>query len=538
MGTATATAAPSDPVLLAPEARRQALEDSEAGLAAREAELAAREAELRDRERLVRERELELATREQRLQELEATERGYQALEAEAAVGRAADTPTAPATLARPRAEEEAAQKTQNAVRSLEAAEVAGGGEALGEARQLLEDPCAKSAASALMAIADVAKGCDKEALGAVKAAERAVRDVVVVRCRSRAEPGDRGAFLEAAEEAFGRPLDRELRAVLLLAYHKFAKNRPDTFLSNSQLATARRGRPRPRRRRAARADGTAAPEDGVGGDAAAPPAALSHDAAAPPPKARSPPRAARRSLCAEPCRGVAWKVGDIADLEPHFVPLPQCRFLDDLDGARDAQHLVAGERFSHLGPYAWITEPAQADFYMKMLWADVSDRPMVGVDVEYHFDQVCVVQLATDRLGLVLDALALQADVMRAILQPLLGDERVCKVFHGHCNDLCWLASNFDIVVSEPIFDTAVNAQQLCGTWEERPPSLQWLCRQYLNYELDKTYQTANWRQRPLPAEMLKYAAIDAQVLLPLQAAIDDAINATWGYDWEKSIL
>ena len=83
------------------------------------------------------------------------------------------------------------------------------------------------------------------------------------------------------------------------------------------------------------------------------------------------------------------------------------------------------------------------------------------------------------------------------------------------------------------------VNAQQLCGTWEETPPSLQWLCRQYLNYELDKTYQTANWRQRPLPAEMLKYAAIDAQVLLPLQAAIDDAINTrAWGYDWEKSIL
>ena len=77
MGTVAATAAPSEPVLRAPEARRLALEDSEAGLAARDAELAAREAELRDRERLVRERELELATREQLLQELQANERGY-----------------------------------------------------------------------------------------------------------------------------------------------------------------------------------------------------------------------------------------------------------------------------------------------------------------------------------------------------------------------------------------------------------------------------------------------------------------------------
>ena len=163
----------------------------------------------------------------------------------------------------------------------------------------------------------------------------------------------------------------------------------------------------------------------------------------------------------------------------------------------------------------------------------------MVGVDVECDFNQVCVVQLATGRLCLVLDALALQADVMRAILQRLLGDGRVCKVFHGHCNDLNWLASYFGIVLSEPICDTAANAQQLCETWEEGPPSLQLLCRQYLNYEMDKTHQTVSWCQRPLPAEMLQYAAIVAQVLLPLQAAIEDAMNSrAWGYDWEKSIL
>ena len=69
-----------------------------------------------------------------------------------------------------------------------------------------------------------VADSCDKEAEGAVKAAQRAVRDVIVLRCRSVSEPRDRDAFILAAEEAFGRggePLDRELKAVLLLAYHK-----------------------------------------------------------------------------------------------------------------------------------------------------------------------------------------------------------------------------------------------------------------------------------------------------------------------------
>ena len=116
------------------------------------------------------------------------------------------------------------ADKTEDAIRLLVAAEEAGGGDALGEARGLLQTPCAQSAANALIAIGNVATNCDDEALGAVKAAERAVRDVVVLRLRSRADPADRKAFLKAAEEVFGRPgqrLDQEFQACLLLAFHK-----------------------------------------------------------------------------------------------------------------------------------------------------------------------------------------------------------------------------------------------------------------------------------------------------------------------------
>ena len=77
------------------------------------------------------------------------------------------------------------ADKTEDAIRLLVAAEAAGGGDELGEARGLLQTPCARSAANALTAIGDVARNCDGAALGAVKASERAVRDVVVLRCCS-----------------------------------------------------------------------------------------------------------------------------------------------------------------------------------------------------------------------------------------------------------------------------------------------------------------------------------------------------------------
>ena len=103
------------------------------------------------------------------------------------------------------------------------------GGDILREAIDLLELdwPNAKNAASALTMIGYVAESCDEEAEGAVKAAQRAVRDVVVLRCRSVSEPRDREAFILAAEEAFGRrgePLDDELQALLLLAYYKLLR--------------------------------------------------------------------------------------------------------------------------------------------------------------------------------------------------------------------------------------------------------------------------------------------------------------------------
>ena len=83
-------------------------------------------------------------------------------------------------------------------------------------------------------------------------------------------------------------------------------------------------------------------------------------------------------------------------------------------------------------------------------------------------------------------------------------------------------------------------NAQELDGMWEDGQPSLQTLCRQYLSYELDKTYQTANWRQRPMPEEMLQYAAINAQVLLPLQTAIEQQIysGARTFNDWQEGFM
>ena len=118
-----------------------------------------------------------------------------------------------------------------HATRSLEAAEAASGDALLAEARRLLDTTGATAAASALLMTMAAAKRCDKGALAALKSAERAMRDVVVVRCCSDRflwpQLRGRASFLAAAEQAFGGPLepiDRDLRAALLLAYHRAVK--------------------------------------------------------------------------------------------------------------------------------------------------------------------------------------------------------------------------------------------------------------------------------------------------------------------------
>ena len=196
--------------------------------------------------RRLQDREAELDARERRLQELEATERRYQALGA---------PDGSQAALA--------AEKTWDAIQSLQAALGAWGGrggpgspgcreewggDALREARRLLEVPCAKSAASALIVIGEVARNCDvEEAESAVMAAERAMRDVVVLRCQSQDRPGDRTLFLDAAEEAFDKRLGKELQMLLLLAFHKIKIRR-----ERQEAMAQAKANPKPRPKRLA----------------------------------------------------------------------------------------------------------------------------------------------------------------------------------------------------------------------------------------------------------------------------------------------
>ena len=75
------------------------------------------------------------------------------------------------------------------------------------------------------------------------------VRDIVVMFLVNRGG-ADAEVFLETAEGITGTPLDRELRAKLLLAYHKLKQHRGGIWVGEGAADDPRMGEPRRRRRR------------------------------------------------------------------------------------------------------------------------------------------------------------------------------------------------------------------------------------------------------------------------------------------------
>ncbi|KAF9221508.1 hypothetical protein BS17DRAFT_784858 [Gyrodon lividus] len=95
-------------------------------------------------------------------------------------------------------------------------------------------------------------------------------------------------------------------------------------------------------------------------------------------------------------------------------------------------------------------------------------------------------------------------------VIARVFADPSIIKVFHGAESDMVWLQQDFNIFVVG-LFDT-FHASKLL---EFPKHSLANLLETYCDFIPDKRYQLADWRIRPLPAEMLTYARSDTHFLL-----------------------
>ncbi|MCD7468535.1 hypothetical protein HAX54_006870 [Datura stramonium] len=158
---------------------------------------------------------------------------------------------------------------------------------------------------------------------------------------------------------------------------------------------------------------------------------------------------------------------------------------------------------------YVWVESESQ----LRELAEVLSKERVFAVDTEQHslrsfLGFTALIQISTEREDYLLDTIALH-DVM-AILRPIFSNPEICKVFHGADNDVLWLQRDFHIYVVN-LFDTA----KACDVLSKPQRSLAYLLDTYCGIVTNKLLQKEDWRQRPLPTEMVQYARTDAHYLM-----------------------
>lgn len=173
-----------------------------------------------------------------------------------------------------------------------------------------------------------------------------------------------------------------------------------------------------------------------------------------------------------------------------------------------------------------WIDKQQPLDTAL----AHAAAQPVVAVDTEAdslhsYFDKVCLIQMSAGGEDLVIDPLA-KVDLQA--FGRMLGDPSVTKIFHGGDYDLRILNRDFGFTISN-LIDTMICAQLL----GYEAFGLSALLERHFGIKLNKVHQRADWAMRPLPPDMLDYAAMDTRYLIALADKLRAELDALGRWEW-----
>jgi DNA polymerase I-like protein with 3'-5' exonuclease and polymerase domains len=180
---------------------------------------------------------------------------------------------------------------------------------------------------------------------------------------------------------------------------------------------------------------------------------------------------------------------------------------------------------------YDFIYKESQLHFMVTRLEELEKFDGWLGVDTETsgldpHRDRVELIQIASDDYCLIVDLNLFRKGEERQVnwdqaqafpLKALL-ESRKTKVLQNAQFDLNFLRAE-GVALGGSLFDTMLCARVLNNGsgWKNDLGSL---VKRYLKVEIDKSNQKEDWTQRPLPEDMLQYAARDA-ICLPRMAPL-----------------
>jgi ribonuclease D len=178
---------------------------------------------------------------------------------------------------------------------------------------------------------------------------------------------------------------------------------------------------------------------------------------------------------------------------------------------------------------YRFLQHTADIRAYLSSLAVHDAIAMDLEADSLYSYpERVCLMQVSTPDENVILDSLR-ASEGMRAF-SPVLADQQILKVLHGGDYDVRLLKKEFGFELHN-LADTMIGAQLL----GRQRVGLADLLEEELAVQADKRYQRANWSERPLPQEMLDYAALDTAYLLPLWQQMRSQLADLGRLEWAR---
>lgn len=161
-----------------------------------------------------------------------------------------------------------------------------------------------------------------------------------------------------------------------------------------------------------------------------------------------------------------------------------------------------------------WVDTPEKLD----SLLVELNKCKVIAIDLEHHdyrtyHGLTSLMQITSDsKVDYLIDPLSPTLRPHLTILNEVFTNPNIIKVLHGAFMDVIWLQRDLGLYLVS-LFDTFHAAKQLAlGKY-----SLAFLLEEYAKFRTSKKWQLADWRIRPLSAEMKDYAKADTHFLIEI---------------------
>ena len=219
------------------------------------------------------------------------------------------------------------------------------------------------------------------------------------------------------------------------------------------------------------------------------------------------------------PAKSYTWNVQKIkAVLNQHMLPSnAEDPNPEDLrNSAATAYRLVTGEEVELVHNVGRLEQLLASDATLR---GDAEG--VVAVDCEGVPDTLCLLQLATQERVLVLDGIKLGQETMCQLLTPLLTSKKTVKLLHDLHKDAAALATIGGVKMSN-CFDSQLAMELISRTLHmgfnemlKQLGSTLHPSKLAMKDRMASDSSRSIFSQRPLPREVIEYAAMDVTLLL-----------------------